>query len=346
MKRLLLLLCIFLSVAWAESVPKIYGQVSSPSTYPFQTERFNQTFLFDPGHIRVDIQLPVIDTNTSLLNSFFNTNNSLIIRKELFRTLLGEDYIDMSPQAAILQFYRDKYDGSWYVLQGNFSTKNEYFLNYKAFYSISSATYGNRMFLFDAKTGQRLHQDDIFKQSEALRQTIIEHIDNKWGITLSSIEPNDNFDITPDGLVIYYYNCCEIAPSERGIISVYIPIKTLVTRGLLVPNSPVVKYFAEKFVTPDTKKVISNLNEVNEMAKETLQKIMDENLTEMELKVLEATVVSKRLDNNGFNGIAIVRMANVKRLKVLFTLLPDKDSYYIEIPPAELSKLINEYDEL
>ena len=69
-------------------------------------------------------------------------------------------------------------------------------------------------------------------------------------------------------------------------------------------------------------------------------------MTGVQTCALPISVVSKRPDNNGFNGIAIVRMADVKRLKVLFTMTPYKDSYYIEIPSAELNNLINEYDEL
>ena len=236
-----------------------------------------------------------------------------------------------------------------HTLKGEFSTVNEHFLTYRK--EVADTTYiiNNSMLclsykdilLFDAKTGQLLHQDDIFKQNEAFRQTLIEYIANKNDVNLASVKPNDNFDITPDGTVIYYYNGLLL---EEPRMEIKIPIKTLASRGLLVPNSPVVKYFARKFISADTKKAL--LNELNDMAKETLQEIMDEDLTEMELRVLEATVVSKRPDNNGFNGIAIVRMADVKRLKVLFTMTPYKDSYYIEIPSAELNNLINEYDEL
>lgn len=343
MKRLFLLLCISLSIAYAGTVTKIYGQIpSQPLVYPFQTEKISRLYSFDSSRttIRVNIQLPVVE-NSSLSSPFF-----VRFRKELIRVLLGEDYIDMPLQKAIDQFANNKYKHNLmsYALKGEFLTVNKYFLTYRK--EVSDTTYINNnsvlclshkyIQLFDAKTGQRLHQDDIFKQNEAFRQTLIEHIANKNDINLASVKPNDNFDITPDGTVIYYYDFLFEPKME-----IKIPIKTLVTRGLLVPDSPVVKYFAMKFVTTDTKKAL-----LNEMAKETLQEIMDENLTEMELKVLEATVISNRPDNNGLNGIAIVWMSDIKRLKILFTMTFDKDSYYIEIPPAELSKLINEYDEL
>lgn len=350
MKRLLLLLCIFLSLAWVESVPKIYGQVPSSSTCPFRVERLQQTCVFDSGHVRVDIQLPVVKNN-SLYSSFFGTDPGMEIKQELIRSLLGDDYINMPLPEAIDQFANNEYKQNLvsHTLKGEFSTVNEHYLTYRK--EVADTTYiiNNSMLclsykdilLFDAKTGQLLHQDDIFKQNEAFRQTLIEYIANKNDVNLASVKPNDNFDITPDGTVIYYYNGLLL---EEPRMEIKIPIKTLASRGLLVPNSPVVKYFARKFISADTKKAL--LNELNDMAKETLQEIMDEDLTEMELRVLEATVVSKRPDNNGFNGIAIVQMADVKRLKVLFTMTPYKDSYYIEIPSAELNNLINEYDEL
>ena len=69
-----------------------------------------------------------------------------------------------------------------------------------------------------------LHQDDIFKQNEAFRQTLIEYIANKNDVNLASVKPNDNFDITPDGTVIYYYNGLLL---EEPRMEIKIPIKTL-----------------------------------------------------------------------------------------------------------------------
>ena len=258
MKRLLLLLCIFLSLASAGTVTKIYGQASS--AYPFQFKTFSYS---DSSSIHIDLRLPFV--KNSRFSASSGTEPSLNIRKELIGVLLGEKYINMPPQQAIDRFGHDKYDSvlTSYNLEGEFSTVNEHFLTYEVdrFASYAGAAhgiYGKRVYLFDVKTGQRLHQHDIFKQSEAFRQTIIEHITDKEDIWISSVKLNDNFDITPDGTVVYYYNPYEIACFARGIVEVSIPIKTLVSRGLLVPDSPVVKYFAEKLVTADKKEAILN----------------------------------------------------------------------------------------
>ena len=117
---------------------------------------------------------------------------------------------------AIDQFANNEYKQNLvsHTLKGEFSTVNEHFLTYRK--EVADTTYiiNNSMLclsykdilLFDAKTGQLLHQDDIFKQNEAFRQTLIEYIANKNDVNLASVKPNDNFDITPDGTVIYYYN--------------------------------------------------------------------------------------------------------------------------------------------
>ena len=67
----------------------------------------------------------------------------------------------------------------------------------------------------------------------------VEELEEKIGAYLTDFAPNDNFTLSPEGL-IYCYNPYEIAPFAAGTIRVRVPYVELTK--LLRPGSPLAAY--------------------------------------------------------------------------------------------------------
>lgn len=87
--------------------------------------------------------------------------------------------------------------------------------------------------VLDQKTGDRIHEKDLFNDDyEPLLQELLEkHIEDAEDfdpdfLLVDAILPNDNFDLTTEGIT-YYFNPYEIAPFVAGIIEISIPWEEL-----------------------------------------------------------------------------------------------------------------------
>lgn len=116
--------------------------------------------------------------------------------------------------------------------------------------------YGSSISNVDRKTRSIISEGDLFVDGYAADLTKIlqryalssygrktqQELEEKEGIYVSDIAPNDNFTIDEKGLT-YYYNPYEIAPYAVGQVMIFIPHEALV--GILRPNSLLYHYLPE-----------------------------------------------------------------------------------------------------
>ena len=124
---------------------------------------------------------------------------------------------------------------SWYkMLEGNFLEPYENMQSYLLVtYEYTGGAHGidsETGFTFDLTSGNRISEEDLFINgykpilSELLTQKLPQTVEQDIYeiLFITTIEPNENFYVTPEGIT-YVYERYEIAPYVCGIIEVTIP---------------------------------------------------------------------------------------------------------------------------
>lgn len=82
----------------------------------------------------------------------------------------------------------------------------------------------------------------------------------------------------------------------------------------------------------------SDKDQINEMAKPTLQKILNEEFPAAGIEVLETSVVKKDRSSNEYDGIALIRI-NGDEIYIGFNVIFDGEDAIISVPPEEVLRL-------